>query len=154
MDDSMRKAVANQGMGYIFHTVRCSECYFIPQSMDEDDPETPYPKCRKVDTLGELGPNSYSTVANWVGQYAVSKNRRVFSVSMSGKGNCYDNAVVESFFASLKRERTHSKRYVSREEAYRDVFDYIEVFYNRKRRHSSIGGISPMHSRNDSNVLN
>ena len=62
---------------------------------------------------------------------------------MSGKGNCYDNAVVESFFASLKRERTHGKRYASREEAYRDVFDYIEVFYNRKRRHSSIGGISP-----------
>jgi len=75
--------------------------------------------------------------------YQMLLGRHGVRASMSGKGNCYDNAVVEAFFASLKRELTHGKRYVSREEAYRDVFDYIEVFYNRKRRHSSIGGLSP-----------
>ncbi|MDH4338566.1 MAG: IS3 family transposase [Candidatus Krumholzibacteria bacterium] len=63
--------------------------------------------------------------------------------SMSGRGNCYDNAVVESFFATMKRERVSGRRYATREEARRDLFDYIEVFYNRKRRHSSLGGISP-----------
>ena len=75
--------------------------------------------------------------------YQMLLGRHGVRASMSGKGNCYDNAVVEAFFASLKRELTHGRRYVSREQAYREVFDYIEVFYNRKRRHSSLGGISP-----------
>ena len=65
------------------------------------------------------------------------------SCSMSGKGSCYDNAVVESFFASLKRERTKRRKYRTREEATADVFDYIERFYNRKRRHGYVGNISP-----------
>ena len=64
--------------------------------------------------------------------------------SMSGKGSCYDNAVVESFFASLKRERTRRKTYRTRDEARADVFDYIERFYNRKRRHGYVGNISPV----------
>jgi putative transposase len=63
--------------------------------------------------------------------------------SMSSTGNCYDNAVVESFFAALKRERVNRVRYRSREQARADLFEYIEVFYNRKRRHSYIGNISP-----------
>ena len=63
--------------------------------------------------------------------------------SMSGKGSCYDNAVVESFFASLKRERTKRRKYRTRDEARADVFDYIERFYNRKRRHGYVGNISP-----------
>ena len=63
--------------------------------------------------------------------------------SMSDKGCCYDNAVVESFFASLKRERTQRKKYRTRAEARADVFDYIERFYNRKRRHGYVGNISP-----------
>lgn len=63
--------------------------------------------------------------------------------SMSRKGNCWDNAVAESFFNSLKNERVHARRYLSREEARADVFDYIEVFYNRSRRHSALGGKSP-----------
>ena len=63
------------------------------------------------------------------------------SVSMSGKGNCWDNAVAESFFATLKVELgdSFSSRYAAREA----LFDYIEVFYNRQRRHTTIGGISP-----------
>lgn len=63
--------------------------------------------------------------------------------SMSARGNCYDNAVVESFFGLLKRERVNRTRYLTRDEARADVFDYIERFYNRKRRHGRLGNISP-----------
>ena len=58
-------------------------------------------------------------------------------------GNCYDNAAVESSFGLLKRERVNRVRYRTRDEARADVFDYIEVFYNRKRRHGYLGNISP-----------
>jgi putative transposase len=63
--------------------------------------------------------------------------------SMSGRGNCYDNAVVESFFGLLKRERVNRRYYLTRDEAKQDIFDYIECFYNRKRRHGHLGNISP-----------
>jgi hypothetical protein len=62
---------------------------------------------------------------------------------MSGPGNCYDNAVVESFFATLKRERVHRQSYRTRAEATTDIFKYTEIFYNRQRRHSTIGHMSP-----------
>lgn len=64
--------------------------------------------------------------------------------SMSRKGNCWDNAPSESFFNSLKNERVHGTRYPTRDAARTDVFEYIEVFYNRVRRHTSLGGISPV----------
>jgi putative transposase len=64
--------------------------------------------------------------------------------SMSRNGNCYDNAVAESFFGLLKRERVNRTKYRTRDEARADVFDYIEVFYNRKRRHGYLGNISPV----------
>ncbi len=63
--------------------------------------------------------------------------------SMSRKGNCWDNAPSESFFNSLKNERVHGTRYETREEAVADLFAYIEVFYNRSRRHSTLGYKSP-----------
>ena len=63
--------------------------------------------------------------------------------SMSRRGNCFDNAVAESFFSSLKKERIRRRIYQSREEARADVFDYIEIFYNRTRRHSHLGQVSP-----------
>ena len=63
--------------------------------------------------------------------------------SMSGQGNCFDNACVVSFFATLKRERVYRRRYRSRAEARADLFDYIEIFYNRQRRHSLLGQRSP-----------
>ena len=63
--------------------------------------------------------------------------------SMSDQGNCFDNACVESFFATLKRERVYRRRYRSRSDARVDLFDYIEVFYNRQRRHSLLGQRSP-----------
>ena len=62
--------------------------------------------------------------------------------SMSARGNCYDNAVVESFFGLLKRERVNRTRYLTREEAQADVFDYIERFY-KLRRHGYLGNICP-----------
>jgi putative transposase len=64
--------------------------------------------------------------------------------SMSRRGNCHDNAVAESFFQLLKRERIKRKIYGTREEARIDVFNYIEMFYNTKRRHSSNNGLSPV----------
>ena len=64
--------------------------------------------------------------------------------SMSRSGNVWDNATMESFFSSLKTERTARKVYRTRDEAKADVFDYIERFYNPKRRHSTIGYLSPM----------
>ena len=64
--------------------------------------------------------------------------------SMSARGNCYDNAVVESFFGLMKREWVNRVRYRTRAEARADVFEYIECFYNRKRRHGYLGNISPV----------
>ena len=63
--------------------------------------------------------------------------------SMSRRGNCWDNAVAESFFSSLKKERIRKRIYKTRDLAKADIFDYIEVFYNRTRRHSHLGGVSP-----------
>ena len=64
--------------------------------------------------------------------------------SMSRKGNCWDNAPTESFFNSLKNERVHGTRYDTRAAAQADLFDYIEPFYNRKRKHSTLGYVSPV----------
>jgi putative transposase len=64
--------------------------------------------------------------------------------SMSRKGNCWDNAVAESFFGSLKSEWVQKKIYETLEDAKKDIFNYIEVFYNRKRRHASLGNVSPV----------
>ena len=63
--------------------------------------------------------------------------------SMSGTGNCYDNAITESFISTLKREKVYSERYETREQAKVSIFEYIEVFYNRIRKHSSLGNKSP-----------
>lgn len=64
--------------------------------------------------------------------------------SMSRRGNCWDNAVAESFFSNLKKERIKRRIYASRQEAKSDVFDYIEGFYNRVRRHSHLDQMSPL----------
>lgn len=64
--------------------------------------------------------------------------------SMSRSGNCWDNAAMESFFSTLKTERTSRKIYRTRDDARADVFDYIERFYNPKRRHSTLGYLSPL----------
>jgi putative transposase len=86
-------------------------------------------------------------------QYACDSFRKQLSMnkmiqSMSGKGNCYDNAVAESFFHILKTELTHHERYETRKQARQSVFEYIEVFYNRERMHSSLGYLSPAEYKN------
>jgi transposase InsO family protein len=81
-------------------------------------------------------------------QYAAHTYRDMLSehemvCSMSGKGDCLDNAVAERFFGSLKRERTSHRHYETRQEARNDVVDYIEMFYNSTRLHSYLGYMSP-----------
>ena len=75
-------------------------------------------------------------------QKLLAKHR--FVCSMSGSGNCYDNAVMESFYHTLKVELVYDQYYSSRDEARKAIFDYIEVFYNRQRIHSSLGYQSPL----------
>jgi transposase InsO family protein len=82
-------------------------------------------------------------------QYAANDYRKLLKArgitcSMSRKGNCWDNAVAESFFATLKVEFVHETLFRTRAQATREIFEYIEVFYNRVRRHSSIDYVSPM----------
>jgi putative transposase len=82
-------------------------------------------------------------------QYASADYRKMmqsagFKVSMSRKADCYDNAPMESFFHTLKTELVHHRHYATRNEATRDIFAYIEGFYNRTRRHSAIGYVSPI----------
>ena len=74
---------------------------------------------------------------------AFLKTHRMVS-SMSGGGNGYDTAVAESFFYTLKMELTHTPQYRTRQEARREIFEYIEVFYNRQRRHSALGYQTPV----------
>jgi transposase InsO family protein len=62
---------------------------------------------------------------------------------MSRKGDCWDNSVAESFFSTLKKELIYQKRFATRDEARRKIFDFIEVFYNRQRLHSYLGNVSP-----------
>jgi putative transposase len=81
-------------------------------------------------------------------QYAATAYQQLLAThgmtgSMSRRGNCWDNACVESFFGTLKRELIYQSQYRTREEAAQDIFEYIEVFYNRLRRHSTLGYYSP-----------
>jgi putative transposase len=81
-------------------------------------------------------------------QYASQEYQQLLAahqmvVSMSRRGDCYDNAAMESFFSTLKCERVHYQHYATPEEAKRDLFAYIELFYNRRRRHSALGYLSP-----------
>jgi putative transposase len=76
-------------------------------------------------------------------QYQALLDKHGITVSMSGKGDCYDNAMMESFWATLKCELVHQQSYATAEQARQSLFEYIEVFYNRKRLHSSLGYVSP-----------
>lgn len=82
-------------------------------------------------------------------QYCAKRYQRLLRLngllcSMSRKGCCYDNAAMESFFHSLKVELIHDASYVTRDTARQSIFEYIEVYYNRQRRHSAIGYQIPM----------
>jgi transposase InsO family protein len=77
------------------------------------------------------------------GDYRAALDAAGIDCSMSRRGNCYDNAVAESFFATLKTELVHDADWGTRGQARSAIFDYLEVFYNRRRRHSSIGYVTP-----------
>ena len=90
-------------------------------------------------------------------QYACGDYRKLLrlhgiKVSMSRKGNCLDNAPMESFFGSLKTELVHRTRFSTRREAKAALFEYIEIFYNQRRRHSSIGYRTPAQARRDMTI--
>ena len=81
-------------------------------------------------------------------QYASDEYQQLLEIyqmdcSMSRKADCWDNAPMESFFATLKKELVYRCVFLSREQAFREIFDYIEIFYNGKRRHSTLGYLSP-----------
>ena len=76
--------------------------------------------------------------------YQTLMKSNLIEVSMSDAGNCYDNAPIESLFGTLKTELVHHRAYRTREEAKTDIFFYIEGFYNRRRRHSALGYLSPV----------
>jgi putative transposase len=77
-------------------------------------------------------------------EYRNLMDRFGLKVSMSGKGNCYDNAPMESFWGTLKQELIHHRRYRTRLEAIWDITEYIEIFYNRQRRQARLGFLSPV----------
>ena len=76
--------------------------------------------------------------------YQATLHHHHIQISMSRKGNCHDKAMIESFWGALKEEGVRGEVYRTQEEAKLAVFEYIEVFYNRKRRHSSLGYLSPI----------
>lgn len=77
-------------------------------------------------------------------EYAGLVNKLGLTHSMSRRGNCYDNAVIESFHATLKKEMVYLEGVICMKEMKLKIFDYIEGFYNRERRHSSLGNMSPL----------
>jgi transposase InsO family protein len=77
------------------------------------------------------------------GDYRDRLDEHAMVRSMSARGNCYDNAVMESFFSTLKNELVYHEQYATHEQAKTSIFEYIEVFYNRQRTHSSLGYVSP-----------
>ena len=82
-------------------------------------------------------------------QYTSNKVRELlsqyrFKQSMRGNGNCYDNAITETFFSTIKKELIYLTKFETKEQAKNEIFEYIEIFYNRHRLHSSLGYLSPV----------
>jgi len=82
-------------------------------------------------------------------QYRTLMKQHGIVPSMSRKGNCYDNAVSETFFSTLKNELTHGKNYATREQARSEIFEYIECFYNRQRIHQTLNYVTPVDYENN-----
>lgn len=95
---------------------------------------------RAVDGQASFNQGSQFTSHDWQG---FLRDHNLAS-SMSRGGNCHDNAVAKSFFQLLKRERIRRQNYSTRDEARADVFIYIEMFYNPRRRHNTAGDLSPV----------
>ena len=85
-------------------------------------------------------------------QYTSNKVRELlsqyrFKQSMRGNGNCYDNAITETFFSTIKKELIYLTKFETKEQAKNEIFEYIEIFYNRQRLYSSLGYLSPVEYR-------
>ena len=93
------------------------------------------------------GSNPFSLVDYCSKKYQKFLKKHNIICSMSRKGNCYDNACAETFFSTIKCEMIYRKHYKTREEARRDIFWYIDIFYNRKRRNEAIGYMRPYEFR-------
>jgi len=120
-----------------------------PNEITVIDGDTIRARGRTVRLVGFDALESGTLASDRGSQYSSEQFQRLMAdhgvvCSMSRSGNVWDNAAMESFFSSLKTERTARKTYRTRDEARADVFDYIERFYNSKRRHSTIGYLSPM----------
>ena len=106
----------------------------------EPDPGALKAKLHKELTADDLPPQQViyacSSFVEWISQHG-------FVQSMSRKGDCWDNAVAESFFHLLKTELTYHCRWLNDQAAYRSLFEYIEIFYNRERSHSTLYYVSP-----------
>lgn len=87
------------------------------------------------------------------GSYQACLQQAGITISMSRKGNCWDNSVMERFFGSLKSERTDHQIYATREEAKKETIDYIEMFYNSQRLHSTLGYVTPLQFEKNSQSL-
>jgi putative transposase len=87
---------------------------------------------------GPLEPKQYVSLA--LGQQARAAG---IAQSMGSRGDCFDNAVAESFFATLKKELIHRRAWPTKAELRGEVFEYIEIFYNHRRRHKRLGPLSP-----------
>ncbi len=90
------------------------------------------------------GSNPFSLVDYCSKDYQKFLKKNKMVCSMSRKGNCYDNACAETFFSTIKCEMLYQTNYKTREEARRDIFWYIEIYYNRKRRHQALGYLTPV----------
>jgi len=95
----------------------------------------------EIGTASSFRPRGFQYASN---EFQALLKAHAIQCSMSRKGDCWDNAVAESFFHTLKVELIHGKIYDTRQEAKMDIFDYIEIFYNRKHRHSYLGYLSPV----------
>ena len=104
-----------------------------------------YDSNRRIAVMIQFTPNQVVRSAQYTsGDWRAFLRDHRLVPSMSRRGNCLDNAVAESFFQLLKRERIKRRIYASREEARQDIFNYIELFYNSTRRHGSSGNLSPI----------
>src|SRR3954452_719672 len=102
----------------------------------------PRPSTRCYGRLTQVLPEQYAS-----GPYRAILARHGIVQSMSRKGNCLDNAPMESFFGTLKTELVHRTAFPTREAARRAIFEYVETFYNRRRRHSGLGFLTPAQAR-------
>ena len=123
-------------------------------AMDDNMEKELVIKALKMALLNRKPPQGLLHHSDRGSQYASNDYQQLLkdyriTCSMSRKGNCYDNAVMESFFATLKQELIYRLPYQSHQQTKQDIFEYIQVWYNRKRIHSSLGYLSPLEFENN-----